>query len=150
MPLTDTAPAMSQENVERVRAVFEDFLAGDREFGAGLLDPGIEWESSELPIPDISGIYRGIESVRQFWRQWLTAWEAVQFRYELVDAGDSVVVLVDQRMRGRFTGIEVPFGSYAHVYTFRGGLVVYWKAYMDPSQALEAVGLSEQEAHADS
>jgi ketosteroid isomerase-like protein len=32
---------MSQENVELVRAAFEDFLAGNREFGAGLLDPGI-------------------------------------------------------------------------------------------------------------
>jgi ketosteroid isomerase-like protein len=141
---------MSQENVERVRTVFEDFLAGEREFGVGLLDPGIEWDSSELPIPDISGVYRGIESVREFWRQWLTAWEAVQFSYELVDAGDSVVVLIDQRMRGRFTGIEVPFGRYAHVYTFRDGLVVHWKAYMNQSQALEAAGLSEQDAHADS
>jgi ketosteroid isomerase-like protein len=141
---------MSQENVERLRGVFEDFLAGEREFGTGLLDPEIEWDSSELPVPDISAVYRGIESVRQFWRQWLAAWEAVQFRYELVDAGDSVVVLIDQRMRGRSTGIEVPFGRYAQVYTFRDGLVVHWKAYMSQSQALRAVGLSEQDAHADS
>jgi ketosteroid isomerase-like protein len=134
---------MSQDNVELVRAAFEEFLAGKREFGAGLLDPEIEWDSSELGALDINGVYRGQEAVRRYWREWLTAWETVQFEYELVDAGDSVVVLIDQRMRGRTTGIEVPLGKYAHVYTFRDGLVVHWKLYMSQANALEAVGLSD-------
>jgi ketosteroid isomerase-like protein len=137
---------MSLENVERVRAAFEDFLAGKREFGADLLDPEIEWDASESPVLDNSDVYRGTEGVRQFWREWLAAWETVQLEYELVDAGDRVVVLIDQRMRGRSTGIEVPFGKYAHVYTFRDGLTVHWKLYMSQSEALEAVGLSEQGA----
>ena len=141
---------MSQENVERLRGVFEDFLAGKSEFGADLLDPGIEWDSSELPILDISGIYRGIPSVRQFWREWLAAWETVQFEYQMVDAGDSVVVLIDQWMRGRSTGIDVPLGKYAQVYTFRGAVVVHWKVYINQADALAALGLSEQDAHADS
>ena len=67
----------------------------------------------------------------------------MQFEYQLVDAGDSVVALVDQWMRGRSTGIEMPLGKYAQIYTFRDGLVVHWKLYMSQSQALEAVGLSE-------
>jgi ketosteroid isomerase-like protein len=141
---------MSQENVERIRATFEDFLAGRRDFGAGLLHPDVEWDSSDLDAPDISGVHHGIESVRQFWREWLAAWETVQFEYQLVDAGESVVVLIDQWMRGRSTGIELPLGKYAQIYTFRDGLVVHWKLYMSQSQALEAVGLSEQDAHADS
>jgi hypothetical protein len=53
------------------------------------------------------------------------------------------VALIDQRMRGRSTGIEVPFGKYAQVYTFRGGVVVHRKAYMSQSEALEAAGLSD-------
>jgi hypothetical protein len=53
-------------------------------------------------------------------------------------------------MRGRSTGIEVPLGKYAHVYTFKNGLIVHWKLYESQSEALEAVGLSEQDAHADS
>lgn len=137
---------MSQENVERLRGAFEDFLAGKSEFGADLLDPGIEWDSSELSVLDISGVYRGIPSVRQFWREWLAAWETVQFEYQMVDAGDSVVVLIDQWMRGRSTGIDVPLGKYAQVYTFRDGVVVHWKVYTSQSEALEAVGLSEQDA----
>jgi hypothetical protein len=57
------------------------------------------------------------------------------------------VALVDQRMRGRSTGIELPFGKYAAVYTFSDGLVVHYKFYMSQSEALEAVGLSERDAH---
>jgi hypothetical protein len=47
------------------------------------------------------------------------------------------------RLRGRSIGIEVPF-------TFRDGLMVHSKLYMSQSEALEAVGLSEQDAHAES
>jgi ketosteroid isomerase-like protein len=132
---------MSQENVELLRAALEEFLAGERDFGGQLLDPEVEWDASELPILDIGGLYRGPPAVRQFWREWLSAWETVQFEYELVDAGDHVVALIDQWMRGRSTGIDVPLGKYAQVYTFRDGLVVRWKAYMSQSEALVAVGL---------
>jgi len=135
---------MSQENVELLRVAHEAFLAGKSEFGAELLDPEVEWDASDSPILDNSGVYRGIEGVRQYWREWLAAWETVQFDYELIDAGDRVVVLIDQRMRGRSTGIEVPMGKYAQVHTFRDGLIVHWKLYTSQSEALEAVGLSEQ------
>jgi hypothetical protein len=47
------------------------------------------------------------------------------------------------RMRGRSTGIEVPFGKFAWVNTFRDGLIVHVKLYMSQSEALEAVGLRE-------
>jgi ketosteroid isomerase-like protein len=127
----------------------EAFLAGESDFGVGLLDPEVEWDASETPVLDIGEVYRGIEGVRRFWREWLAAWESVQFEYELVDAGDRVVALIDQRMRGRSTGIEVPLGKYAHVYTFRDGLVVHWKLYISQSEALVAAGLSKQDAHSD-
>jgi ketosteroid isomerase-like protein len=134
---------MSHENVELLRRAFEVFLAGKSEFGLDLSDPEIEWDASEMPVPDMGGVYRGREGVRQFWREWLAAWETVQFEYELVEAGDRVVALIDQRMLGRSTGIEVSFGKYAQVYTFKDGLVVHWKLFMSQSKALEAAGLSE-------
>jgi ketosteroid isomerase-like protein len=144
---------MSRENVEIVSAAFDAFLAGKAEFDAeGLLtklpsephwDPDIEWDAPEGVLPDIGGVHRGTEAVRGFWREWLAAWEIVKFEYELVDAGDRVVALIDQRMRGRSTGIEVPLGQYAHVLTFRDGLIVHWKVYMSQSDALKAVGLAE-------
>jgi hypothetical protein len=51
-----------------------------------------------------------------------------------------VVALIDQRMRGRSRSIDVPFGKYAQVYTFREGLIVHWKGYWNRSEALKAVG----------
>jgi hypothetical protein len=145
---------MSQENVELAHGMYEDFIAGKSEFdtegmltkiaGEELYDPEIEWDASEASAtPDIGGVYRGTEAVRQWWREWLAAWEIVQFEYELVDAGDRVVALIEQRMRGRSTGIEVALPRNAQVLTFRDGLLVHWKLCLSQSEALEAVGLSE-------
>jgi hypothetical protein len=107
------------------------------------LDPNVVWDGRNTLVFDISRVYHGREGVSQFWREWLSAWETVQFDYELIDAGDRVIALIDQRMRGRSTGIEVPMGKYAHIWTFKDGLVVHWKLYENQSEALEAVGLSE-------
>jgi ketosteroid isomerase-like protein len=134
---------MSQENIELVRGAFERFLAGGSDFGVELLDPQVEWDATEHPVPELAVVYRGVEAVQQFWREWLAAWETVAFEYELLDAGDRVLALIDQRMRGRSTGIEVSVGEYAHLYTFRNGLIVHWRAYRNQRDALEAAGLRE-------
>ena len=71
------------------------------------------------------------------------AWETVEVEYELLDAGNHVVVLIDQQMRGRSTGIEVSRGKYAQVGSYRDGLLVHWRFYGDQAEALAAVGLAE-------
>ena len=144
---------MSQENVELWRETIEDFRACRSEADwegwltrtSGLWDPHIEWDVSAAEVPDMDegGIYRGKDAVRRFWRAWLAAWETLDFEYELIDAGDRVLLLLNQRMRGRSTGLEVPMGQYAQVATFRSGLMVRWKLYMNHAQALKAVGLEE-------
>ena len=151
---------MSQENVEIVRAAVQDFIAGKTEFdadgaltrmaGEELWHPDIELDVPEAVVPEMRGVFRGKEAVRRWWSEWLGAWETVEFEYELLDAGDRVVVLIDQRMRGRSTGIEVSRGRYAQVGSYRDGLMVHWRFYGDQTEALEAVGQSEQGAHADS
>jgi ketosteroid isomerase-like protein len=150
---------MSQENVELARAYF-DGIARTSQEGldpeatisemAESWDPEIEWDTSGGPVLEIAGVYRGKEGARKWCREWFTAWQALHFKYELVDAGDRVVVLIDLRMRGRSSGIEVALGKHAWVITFRDGLMVHQKLYMSQSEALEAVGLTEQDAHADS
>ena len=142
---------MSQDNVDLARVFIEEFLGGtserDRESMltklAEIWDPEIELDASESPVLDASGVYRGKAAVQQFWQEWLAAWETNRFEYQLVDAGDRVVQLFDLRMRGRTTGIELPFGKIAWVYKLRDGLVVHQKLYMSQSEALEAAGLSK-------
>ena len=99
--------------------------AGGR-WDTDLLHPDVVW-TPRTEIFDISRVYHGTAGVAEFWREWLGAWETVQFEYKLVDGGDQVVALVDQQMRGRSTEIEVPLGKYAHLYAFRDGLIVHWK-----------------------
>ena len=143
---------MSQENVERWRAQIDAVWASTSKFDpeatiskmAELWDPEMELDASEAPALDISGVYRGKEAVGQWWREWFSAWETLQFEYELVDAGGRAVMLLDLRMRGRSTGIEVPLGKHAWVTTFRDGLMVHTKLYMSQSEALNAVGLKEE------
>ena len=63
---------MSQENVEVVRRIFDDFLAGKLEFdsegmltrmaGEEYMDPDIRWDASNNRLPDVGGVYRGIAS----------------------------------------------------------------------------------------
>jgi hypothetical protein len=142
---------MSQENVEILRAGLESFLAGTSESAredmlggqAEGWDPEIELDASEVPVLDIAGVYRGRDVVQRFWREWLGAWETMWFEYELVDAGDRVVMLFDPQMRGRSTHMDMPFGKVAWVFTYRGGLVIHQKFYMGQSEALKAVGLAE-------
>jgi SnoaL-like domain len=148
---------MSQENVERLRQALDanrlhlQPTSGTSQFDteaaisvlAELWDPEIEWDASESPLPDLAEVYRRIEAVRRYWLQFLSAWEFTDFNYELVDAGNRVVMLLNQRMRGRTTGIEVPTGKYAQVATFKDRRMVHWKLYISQSDALVAVGLSE-------
>jgi pimeloyl-ACP methyl ester carboxylesterase len=141
---------MSQENVERLRAALEA-LQGDssaREWEGTLAgawvelwDPDIEWDASTHPLPDLAGVYRGVEPTLGWWREWLAAWEEVRVDYELLDAGERVVGLFSQQMRGHFTGIELASGRYGMVFTFRDGLIVHARFHGRPAEALEAVGL---------
>jgi hypothetical protein len=141
---------MSHENVAIWRANLEgqlaEFTAGTSPEGtiskmAEIWDPEIELDASDGPVLDLNGVYRGADAVRQFRQDWFSAWETVEYDYELVDAGERVVMLLDLQMRGRSTGIETSFGRFAWVSTFRDGLVVHVKLYMSQSEALEASGL---------
>jgi ketosteroid isomerase-like protein len=148
---------MSPENVELLRTAVEALRADTSELDweatlAGawieLWDPEIEWDASTHPLPDLAGVYHGIEPTLRWWREWLAAWRAVQVEYELIEAGDCVVGLFHQRMRGHYTDIDIASGKYAMVFTFRDGLIVHAKFYRRQSEALEAVGLRKSERDA--
>jgi len=145
------AEAMSEGNVEIWRAQLERqreaLSAGASPEDtisemAEIWDPEVQLDASDAAVLDIKGLYQGVDRVRQFWREWFSAWETIDFDYELVAGGERVVMLLDLKMRGRATGIEMPFGRFAWVSTFRDGLVVQVKLYMSQAEALEAVGLS--------
>jgi ketosteroid isomerase-like protein len=141
---------VSQENVETVRSFAEAFQRRDREGNEkafDVLDPEVEWDGSRLAdtVPDIAGVYRGHGGVRAFWQRWLTAWRDIRFDIQdVLDAGDEVVLLIrNQRMWGRHSGIEIKFQPYGWVYTFRGDKIVQVRWYPEQSEALKAAGLEK-------
>ena len=68
--------------------------------------------------------------------------------HEFIEAGDLVVVPGTQHLKGR-DGIEVAVRG-AFVWTIRNGAIERMVMYQSRQDALEDLGLSEQDAHADS
>jgi uncharacterized protein len=137
---------MSRENVEVVRRVIEAHNRGDFATVFAAYDPGIEWHIARVgaPVGDMEPVYYGHEGVRAFWRKWFAAWETASFEYEeFIDAGDRVVAILSQRMRGRTSGVELEWNSYAQIWTIQDGKVVRVEFFPTRSEGLEAAGLRE-------
>ena len=68
---------------------------------------------------------------------------------ELIPVDDAVVAAVDHHGVGRSSGVEVTT-RYYNAYWLRQGKIVRLAVFRNRTEALEAVRLSEQDAHADS
>jgi ketosteroid isomerase-like protein len=137
---------MSQENVEVVRAAFEawdteDLLAS----GEALWDAlDSEIEIYDHDIPDV-GSYRGHEGFLSWILDWGDAWEQWTMETEwFVDAGDRVIYVFQMNAKGKGSGVALSRRD-AMVWTIRDEKAVRIDYYNSEAQALEAVGLSEQE-----
>jgi uncharacterized protein len=140
---------MSQENVEIVRRGYEAYESGGIEGIISFLDPAVEWRNP--PDSPIAGVFHGHEGVREWQR--LTAEVFADLHFwpkEIIEAPDGRVLAICQaRVRGRGSDVvvDVPF---AHVMEVRDGKVVAFQMFSQVADAEIAVGLSEQDAHADS
>ena len=129
---------MSQENVEAMRRGYERFVAT----GEIRAHPDLVWDVSKLGWPG-QQIYSGPEGANQFNAEWADAWDDWEFAPEdYIDAGEYVVVIVNQRGRSKATGIPVDM-RFAQVWSFRDGQAIRMQMYASVADALEAAGLSE-------
>jgi ketosteroid isomerase-like protein len=139
---------MSQENVEVVRRGMDAFSRAAWEESVEWMDPDVVWHDA----PSLPGAqrYDGREGVLAQWRGMAEALEGFTVEVEqFFDAGDQVVVFLTSRGRGRISGVDVS-RKLAQVVTVRDGRVTEIVGYDDRVEALESVGLAEQDAHADS
>jgi limonene-1,2-epoxide hydrolase len=118
-------------------------------------DEGIEGvlpyyaDDCEVYDPDLPGnrTFRGKEGLRSVLDLMLTGSEQTEIRdYELLPAGDRVVALNRTYFRGEGGVPEVEVRD-AHTLTFRDGKVVYWRLYIDRTEALTDAGLDPDLAH---
>ena len=138
---------MSQENVEVVRAAYAAWNARDMEAFRTLYAPdaivvrGLEGWPEPAPMVGRDAVMRLFEGLREAWD------EDTLEPTSLIDAGDRVIARQTWKAVGRGPGLNMEMTV---VFTFRGGKIFLTEYFWDHAEALEAVGLSEQDAHADS
>ena len=145
--LGHTARGMSQENVEIVRLSVELWNDGDWEEFRAMHDLDVVVVPPEgWPDGDVSnGIDAWIRQSMRLKEPWGVSRTLVD---QVREAGDSVVCRLNWKTTGRDSGIAVETEFWA-IYTLLAGKIIRIAFFGDRSRALEAVGLSEQDAHAD-
>ena len=132
---------MSQENVELVRLSNALTNDGDLDAAFELVHPDIEWVIAK-EHPDTRTV-TGRHALAEYRREWQEALPGVRILFDrLLDTGDAVVGIGAVRGTGAGSGadVRVPIGF---VFTLGDGLITRVEEYLDPAEALRAVGLEE-------
>jgi uncharacterized protein (TIGR02246 family) len=130
---------MAPDHVDTVRRLYESWATGDLSAYPELFDEHVVFVvSSDFPA---WGAHHGRDGVRRFMRDFLAQFEQTTFEAKsLRAAGDTVVVCVLQRARGKTSGAEGEV-SFFMLFTFRGDRIVRFDAIMDEGDAREAAGI---------
>jgi ketosteroid isomerase-like protein len=132
---------MSQENVEIVRAIYEAW-AEDRS-AAPFIHRDLEY------VNPPNAVEPGTRIGRHYLRKVREVFPDARFEVErYIGAGDDVVVIATQFGRGFSSGVETETRQ-GHIWTVAEGKATRFAWFNDAAEALEAVGLSQQDAHAD-
>jgi ketosteroid isomerase-like protein len=138
---------MSQENVELVGAVFEAFNRRDFDAALALGHDSISWRTLFSVETDV---LRGKQEIRIAWERQIEALEVHIDVVELTPLDETRVLAVGNwRGRGSESGAPVEQTAF-QVFTVEDGRLRSVETYASRDDALEAAGLSEQDAHADS
>ena len=142
---------MSQENVEIVRSLYAAWRRGDFS-SSEWAHPEIEFVSVDGPAP---GRWTGRAGMAEGWRDFLSAWEEFGIEpdkyLELDD--ERVLALVHVSGRGKTSGLDLGQmrgKGAAALFEVLGGKVTKLVFYWDRERGVADLGLSEQDAHADS
>jgi ketosteroid isomerase-like protein len=118
---------VGSENVEIVRRLYECFKSRDNDTPFRFYADDIVWDVRGTGFPGLDHVYHGHDGVRSFWRQWLEAWEEIEFETgEPIELNDGrVQVWVRQRNRGRGTGIWIDQDPFHQFWTLVDGKVTH-------------------------
>jgi ketosteroid isomerase-like protein len=106
----------------------------------------ILWDSrnygAETPL-DYAGLLKGKAEVAAMLRRWVGTWEDFRVDVEdIVDAGDSVVVVMRVTGRGRGSGVPMEH-NHCQLWSFKNQRVIGVTMYQSKADALRAAGLAE-------
>jgi ketosteroid isomerase-like protein len=146
---------MSRENVEVVRAML-GAIGPDTDRDDWLdefCDPEVEWH--DVPVYPSAGVHSGRDAVRRHAADFEDAWADWGIEIEDIRAAeDRVVARVRYRGVGKVSGAPITGDlknpATGAVFELRAGRILRVLQFVTHAEALEAVGLSEQDARADS
>ena len=117
--LGDTRRAMSHENVEIVRRLYERWATGD--FTPDAFDPDVEFSRIGAQTPDMEGRWVGLDEFWKAVREYLQPLSDLRIEAErIIDlSGDRVLVLSRQTARGKQSGVPMETELARPVHTAR-------------------------------
>ena len=135
---------MSLENVEFVRQAIEAFNRRDLRALAEISHEDLEWTSALAAVDTGGATYHGSQSWPSYFSAMDQTWEAWRIEEpRIVDAGGDRVAAVFRLVgTGRSSGVPVD-REVGLTYRIKDGQMWRMHAYLDPDEALEAVGRSE-------
>ena|SRR5439155_2981515 len=140
---------MSEENVEIVRRTNEAFNHGDIVVAlTDFMAPDIVYFELDAYL-DTPAVVRGREACVKAMFDFISAFQEFRADIEdIADAGDWVITLTHWQGSGAESGASVDLREVIG-WRLQDGLAVEGRVFASWQEALEAVGLSEQDAHAD-
>jgi uncharacterized protein len=127
---------MTRSNVEIVRDAMDAMKRGDARAMDGLAHADYEFQTTAA-LPN-AGVYRGLEAVMSFSREFDDTWEKFAIEEQQVrDHDDTVVILGRVKAKGKASGValETPV---AYVHTLRDGKLARTRVFFDHADAIEA------------
>jgi ketosteroid isomerase-like protein len=130
---------VAQDLTKTVEAIYSALARRDEAALRDLVDPQIEWNSSENFLYAEHNPYVGIEMFLEFQHQIQADWETFSIRRdEILNAADTVIVR--GRYQGKFRGTGFGLDAeFVHVLRFRAGKLVNGQSYTDTAQFRDAV-----------
>ena len=141
---------MSQENVEVLKAAYDAFLRGDEPALVELIADDFVVKNPR-GLLDVAPVRHGHQGWKEFLGEFQDVFEgfAVDIK-EWVDAGDWVLCVSHWTGRAKASGVKVEANQVDAARVLDGKIVEMNLSHRSKEAALKAVGLSEQDAHADS
>ena len=138
---------MSEAEIDELRAVYEAVGRGDWDTAFQDARPDFEFQTPDQN--PIAGTYRGREAIRGFFAEIWAAFDDVTLKpEEFLEVDDQILVSLHMQLRPSDSGATVEM-RLTHLWTMRDGKPARCQVFLRHGEALEAVGLSEQDAHAD-
>ena len=133
---------MSQENVEVVRCAYQAFNDHDLDALLANYTDDVEWRLIG-GFADLMGTeFIGRDALRGFFSEWIGNLGGQAKIESILEANDQVVLIMSMAGEGGASGAPATVRA-GQVFSFRDGLISAVDTYYEPSDALEAVGLSE-------